>query len=104
MQTITDRTVKLITDLEPEGDLDTKLERLAESELLRRLARYELVDKRLARKYGASFEGFKKNRMVEKEGYSFQVESDFWDWEMARDGIETVQDMLNSLKGTASDS
>lgn len=50
-----------------------------------------------------SFNEFKENRIVEKEGYSFQVESDFWDWEMALDGIETVQDMLKTLKGTARD-
>mgnify|MGYP001123978155 CR=1 FL=1 len=103
MQAIADRIVKLIDDVEPEGDLNAKLERLVENELRRRLIRYELVDKQLARKYGMNFDDFKRNRIVEKEGYSFQAESDFWDWEMARDGIETVQDMLNSLKGTAGD-
>ena len=35
-------------------------------------------------------------------GYSFEVESDFWEWEMARDGIATVQGMFNELKGLAS--
>lgn len=103
MQTIADRIVKLIEGLEPEGDLSAKLERLVENELLRRLIRYELVDRRLSQKYGMSFDEFKENRIVEQEGYSFQVESDFWDWEMALDGIETVQDMLQTLKGTARD-
>ncbi len=32
-------------------------------------------------------------------GYSFEVESDFWNWEMARDGLETVQEMLSDLRG-----
>jgi hypothetical protein len=50
-----------------------------------------------------SFDDFKRNRIVEKESYSFQVESDFWDWEMALDGIETVQSMLNTLREPASD-
>ena len=49
MQAIADRMVRLIDHLEPEGDLDSKLERLMESEIQRRLARYELVDKQLAR-------------------------------------------------------
>ena len=44
-----------------------------------------------------SFDDFKRNRIVEKEGYSFQVESDFWDWEMALDGMETVLEMLDTL-------
>ena len=28
-----------------------------------------------------------------------EVESDFWDWEMALDGIVTVETMLAELKG-----
>jgi hypothetical protein len=74
-----------------------------ESELQKRLVQYELVGERLFRKYGMSFDDFKRNRVVEKEGYSFQAESDFWDWEMALDAIETVQEMLNGLKGAGGD-
>ena len=29
----------------------------------------------------------------------FEVKSDFWDWEMPLDGIETVREMLSDLKG-----
>ena len=90
MAAIADRVVRLIEDLEPEGDLNAKIERLVENELLRRLIRYELLDKRLSQKYGMTFQEFKRNRVVEREGYSFEVESDFWDWEMALDGIEAI--------------
>jgi hypothetical protein len=103
MLAVADGIVKLINHLEPEGSLDSKLERLLESELRRRLARYELVDKQLARKYGRSFDAFRDDQVIEQMGYSFEVESDFWDWEMAKDGIATVHDMLNELKGMASD-
>ncbi len=103
MQALADQIVELIDILEPEGDLNAKVERLVENELLRRLARYELVDRRLSQKYGMSFHEFKESRIVEKEGHSFQVESDFWDWEMALDGIETVQAMLRTLKGPDGD-
>jgi hypothetical protein len=103
MQAIADGMVKLIDHLEPEGNLDSKLERLFESELKRRLARYELVDKQLTRKYCRRFDDFRDERVVEQKGYSFEVESDFWDWEMARDGIATVQGMLSDLKEMASD-
>ena len=103
MQAIADRMVRLIDHLEPEGDLDSKLERLMESEIQRRLARYELVDKQLARKYGRTFDDFRNERVIEQKGYSFEVESDFWDWEMAKDGIATVQGMLTDLRGMASD-
>jgi len=101
MQAIADRMVTLIDHLEPEGDLEFKIERLVEGELHRRLARYQLVDRQLFRKYGLSFQDFKVNRVVEQKGYSFEVETDFWDWEMALDGIATVQDMLGSLKGAS---
>jgi hypothetical protein len=50
-----------------------------------------------------SFEEFKKNRVVVREGYSFEVESDFWDWEMALDSIKTARQLLNSLKAPPSD-
>lgn len=103
MQAIADRMVKLIEHLEPEGDLDFKLERLMESELQRRLARYELVDRLLSRKYGRDFDAFKNDRVVEQQGFSYEVESDFWDWEMAQDGIATVQGLLADLRGMASD-
>ena len=96
MQAIADRMVTLIDRLEPEGDLEFKIERLLEGELRRRLARYQLVDRQLSRKYGLSFQDFRMNRVVEQKGYSFEVESDFWDWEMALDGIATFQDMFRS--------
>jgi hypothetical protein len=97
MQVLADRVVTLIERLEPGDSLDAKLERLVENELLRRLARYELVDKQLTRKYSLSFEEFRRNRVVEQQGYSFEVESDFWDWELALDGVATIRDMLAAM-------
>ncbi len=94
MQAIADRTVTLIDRLEPEGDLEFKIERLVKGELHRRLARYQLVDRQLVRKYGLSFQDFKVNRVVEQKGYSFEVETDFWDWEMALDGLESGQTLV----------
>ncbi len=103
MQAIADRMVTLIDRLEPGNSLDAKLEHLVENELLRRLARYELVDRQLTRKYNLSFEDFRRYHVVEQKGYSFEVESDFWDWELALDGVMTVQGMLTSLKGANGD-
>ena len=100
MQVIAERVLRLIDNLEPDGDLNAKIERLVENELLRRLIRYELLDKQMSQKYGMGFQEFKENRIVEKKGYSFEVESDFWDWEMALDGIEEIQSMMETLKRT----
>jgi len=99
MQAIADRMVTIIDRLEPGNSLEIKIERLVENELIGRLARYELVDRQLTRKYGLSFEEFRRNRVVEQGGYVFEVESDFWDWELTLDGIATVQETLAALGG-----
>lgn len=45
-----------------------------------------------------NFDEFKKNKIVQKNKYSFEAESDFWDWKMALDGIETIDRKLKVLK------
>ena len=95
---LSDKVLKFISELEIEGDINRKLEHLLEKELIRRLARYQLTNRLLKEKYGMSFDEFKKNRIVKKQNYSFEVESDFWNWEMALDGIETIKRKLKVLK------
>ena len=99
MAVVSKRIERLIRILEPEGDIEDKIERLVINELIRRLNRYKLITKHFERKYGMTFDEFKKRKVVKERGYSFEVESDFWDWEMALDGIETIQEMLADLKG-----
>ncbi|MEA3346257.1 MAG: hypothetical protein U9Q78_08500 [Chloroflexota bacterium] len=95
---LSERMVRLIEQVEPAGNVNAKVKRLLERELIRRLNRYQLTDRNLSQKYGMSFSEFRKNEVVKQRGYSFEVESDFWDWEMALDGIETVQEMLAELQ------
>jgi Ribonuclease G/E len=95
---LSDRALKLISELEIEGDINRKLEHFIERELIRRLIRYQLTNRLFKEKYGMSFDEFKKNKIVQKKNYSFEVESDFWDWEMALDGIETIERKLKVLK------
>ncbi len=98
MEALSKQIVNLVTKLEPEYDIQRAFERLLENEMIRRLNRYQLADRVLRHKYEMSFSEFKARRVVEERGYSFEVESDFWDWEMALDGIETVETMLADLK------
>ena len=35
--------------------------------------------------------------MVEESGHSFEVEEDFCDWELALDGIETINNELKRI-------
>jgi hypothetical protein len=95
---VSERIGHLIARLEPEQDINSTLERLLENELIRRLNRYQLTDRTLGRKYNMSFSEFTAQRVVEQQSYAFEVESDFWDWEMAQDGIETVEAMLSDLR------
>jgi hypothetical protein len=43
------------------------------------------------------FDDFKRKRVVEKSGHSFQVEEDYCDWELALDGIKTISAELRKL-------
>lgn len=95
---VSDHIISLVSRLEPDQDVDTTVERLVENELVRRLNRYQLTDRTLSGKYQMSFEVFKTQNLVEERGFTFEVESDFWDWEMAQDGIETAQAMLAELQ------
>jgi len=95
---VSERIERYISVLEPEGDINAKIERLVTNEWIRRLNRYELINRRLERKYGMIFADFRDREIVKERDYSFEVESDFWNWEMALDGIETVQEMLSDLK------
>jgi hypothetical protein len=100
---VSERIERYISVLEPEGDINAKIERLVTNELIRRLNRYELINRHLERKYGMIFADFREREVVKEHDYSFEVESDFWDWEMALDGIETIQEMLTDLKGRSNE-
>ncbi len=97
--TISDNLMAAIERLEPGDDLDAKIRRLVESEIRRRLARYELSDRLFRQKYGMTLAEFEANDMLKKLGYSFEAESDYQDWDLAVDGIETLRRQLADLRG-----
>lgn len=96
---ISNRLVSILNSLEPGAAPKEQVIRLAEQELRRRLARYQLSDRLFRQKYGMSLEEFETNEMVKTMGYSFEVESDHQDWDQAVDGIRTVEGQLASLRG-----
>ncbi len=73
--------------------------RLAEQELRRRLARYQLSDRLFREKYGMTLEEFEAAEIVRQRGYSFEVENDHQDWDQAVDGIRTIESQLTALRG-----
>jgi hypothetical protein len=89
------------------ADLQKQINEMTEGELkevlrrdhLRKLTRYRMTDNFYKKKYGMDFEDFQKTNIVERENYSFEVESDAQDWELAIDGIRTIQKKLKELVG-----
>ena len=86
---ISPNVLEVLDALEPGVSLDRQVAHLAEHELRRRLARYQLTDRLFRQKYNMSLEEFESQRMVEQLDYSFEVESDHQDWDLAIDGIQT---------------
>ncbi len=78
--------------------LDKSIIKALINELKRKLSEYILIDKMMREKYGMSFEEFKEKNIVEKKGYSFEVESDYCDWELAVDGIKTIKEKIKKLE------
>jgi len=78
---------------------EEKIREVLESEYRRRLTRYEHTDRLFKKKYGMSFDEFEKAEVVKKKGYSWEVESDSDEWEMALDGIESMKRGLKELLG-----
>jgi len=67
------------------------------NELHRRLAEYKLMVKLFKERYKMDFDEFKSKNVVESSGYSFEVEEDYCDWELALDGIQTISAELKKL-------
>ena len=66
-------------------------------ELRRQLAQYTLLVRKFHEKYKMSFDEFKQKNIVEQLDYSFDVEEDYCDWELALDGVETINTELKKL-------
>ncbi len=78
---------------------EDELEEVLRRDYLRKLTRYRMTDNFYKKKYGMDFEDFQKTSIVERENYSFDVESDAQDWELAIEGIRTIQKKLKELAG-----
>ena len=78
--------------------MNRTVQELLRRELIRRLNRYALIDRRFCQKYGMDFESFRRQGTVEREGYRFDVESDYCDWEMAVTSMEALSKRLSDLE------
>jgi hypothetical protein len=77
---------------------EDELQQMLKGEYLRRLAKYKLTDESFREKYAMTFEGFESENIVAKKGFSWEVESDAQEWELAVDAIKTYQNKLDELQ------
>ena len=78
--------------------LDQTIIKALINELRRKLSEYILIDKAMRKRYGMSFEEFKAKNVVKEKNYSFEVESDYCDWELAIDGMKTIKEKIEKLE------
>lgn len=74
---------------------EDELQELLQRDYLRRLTRYRMIDDLYKKKYGMDFESFERENVIEKKKYTFAVESDAQEWELAMDGIKTIEKFLD---------
>lgn len=77
---------------------EDELQEMLKGEYLRRLAKYKLTDQCFQEKYGMIFEEFERENIVAKKDFSWEVESDAQEWELAIDGMKTCQEKLGELQ------
>jgi len=78
-----------------------ELQELLRRDYFRRLIRYQTSDELMRQKYGLTYEEFVSRNVVAEKNFSWEVESDSQDWEMALDGIRTMQRKLKEIDGQA---
>lgn len=82
--------------LEPTGDYNQSLARVLLAHARRNLAKYDLMIRNFEKKYDMSFTEFlDSDRMKEP---AFEVEQDFFDWDMAITGLEDMRQEIQLLE------
>lgn len=95
---ISEQIARHLTNLpSPTDSLDAKLTALLESEYRRRLALYYLTDRLMRQKYGMTFDEFERRQMTKQQGYTWEVEADAIEWDLAISGIRTLERRIAEL-------
>ena len=97
MNTITEKTTKILNLIIPEGDIDYKVRKILREDIKRKLAEFQIIDNRFQKKYGVTLDEFEKRNIVKEKGFSFEAESDYHEWDSAMDAIETLGAKIKDL-------
>jgi len=98
MMSISEEMVNITRKVISEENIERGMAKLLYNETRRKLIEYELLDRNLTKKYSMSFEEFRERQMIEKLEYTWEVERDYQNWEIARDGIETMKEMIDKVR------
>ena len=98
MISISEEMVNLTRKVISEENIERAMAKLLYNEMRRKLIEYELLDRNFTKKYGMSFEKFREKKVIEKLGYTWEVEKDYQSWEIAKDGIETMEEMIDKVR------
>ncbi len=66
-------------------------------DLKRKLTEFQLIEKRFEKKYGMSLKEFEEKKVIKLKGYTYEVESDYHDWDSAVDAIKTINSYIEDL-------
>ncbi|MDI6864491.1 hypothetical protein [Thermodesulfovibrio yellowstonii] len=77
---------------------EKELKEMALNEYKRRIVFYRLIDEKMKKKYGMSFEEFEKKNIVKEKGFSWDVEKDAMEWEHALESLRTLTEKLRKIE------
>ena len=97
METATKKTTNILDFLIPEGDFDYKLRKILSEDIKRKLIEFQIIDNRFRKKYGMTLEEFEQKNIIKEKGFSFEVESDYHEWDSAVDAIKTLKAKIEDL-------
>ncbi|KPV63124.1 MAG: hypothetical protein AOA65_1436 [Candidatus Bathyarchaeota archaeon BA1] len=89
--------VEVLKEMERTKPLEQKFRELIIREVEGRILRYEMMIEFFESKYGMGFKDFDERGIVEKLGHTWDVERDYFDWEMAVTELEYLKEALRRL-------
>ena len=89
---------EVLRGLEKGRPLRENLRRLLVEQLQSRILRYEVLASTLQGKYGMNFREFHEKDIVRKLGHGWDVERDYFDWELAETELASLKKALRRLR------
>lgn len=81
----------------PNASLDQVLAELLLERAQKNLIKYQTMARQFQTKYGQDFETFRQNALRSQP--SFEIEQDYFDWELATSGISDMEKEIERLRG-----